>query len=92
MQLASRAAANNSLPIRVSGVTTKIVRVVAGDKRAQIANGVNNSRRYIHRRPFNPGNVHVSYRKPPASGPGQSTNALREVGKLLDDIVRDALK
>jgi hypothetical protein len=36
--------------------------------------------------------VYVSYRKPPVTGSGQSTKALREVGKLLDGIVRDALK
>lgn len=46
----------------------------------------------VYTLPNDPGKVHVSYRKPPASGPGQSTKALREVGKLLDDIVRDALK
>jgi uncharacterized protein (DUF302 family) len=42
--------------------------------------------------PNDPGKVYVSYRKPLATGPGQSAKALREVGKLLDDIVRDALK
>lgn len=36
--------------------------------------------------------VYVLYRKPPASGSAQSVKALREVGKLLDGIVREALK
>jgi uncharacterized protein (DUF302 family) len=46
----------------------------------------------VYTLPNDPGKVYVSYRKPPATGPAQSAKALREVGKLLDDIVRDALK
>ena len=42
--------------------------------------------------PQEPGKVYVSYRKPIALGSGPSMKALREVGKLLDDIVREALK
>ena len=36
--------------------------------------------------------VYIAYRKPLAPGSGASMRALREVGRLLDDIVRDALK
>jgi uncharacterized protein (DUF302 family) len=46
----------------------------------------------VYTLPSDPGKVYVSYRKPLATGAGQSTKALREVGRLLDDIVRDALK
>lgn len=42
--------------------------------------------------PKEPGKVYVLYRKPPATGSAPSMKALREVGKLLDEIVRDALK
>ncbi len=42
--------------------------------------------------PAEPGKVYLAYRKPPAAGSAQSVKALREVGKLLDGIVRDALK
>jgi uncharacterized protein (DUF302 family) len=46
----------------------------------------------VYTLPNDPAKVHVSYRRPLAVGSGQSMKALREVGKLLDDIVRDALK
>ena len=46
----------------------------------------------IYTLPNEAGKVYVSYRKPLAMGSGQSVKALREVGRLLDDIVRDALK
>jgi len=46
----------------------------------------------IYTLPKDPGKVYVSYRKPVAMGSGQSMKMLREVGKLLDDIVQDALK
>ena len=46
----------------------------------------------VYTLPNDPGKVYISYRKPLATGSGQSTKALREVGKLLDGIVRDALK
>jgi uncharacterized protein (DUF302 family) len=46
----------------------------------------------VYTLPNDPGKVYVSYRKPLAMGVGQSLKALREVGKLLDAIVRDALK
>jgi uncharacterized protein (DUF302 family) len=46
----------------------------------------------VYTLPNDPGKVYVSYRKPLATGTGQPTKALREVGKLLDAIVRDALK
>ncbi len=39
-----------------------------------------------------PGRVYLTYRKPLPTGSAQSVKALREVGKLLDGIVRDALK
>lgn len=42
--------------------------------------------------PAEPGRVYVLYRKPPATGSAQSVKALREVGKLLDGIVLEALK
>jgi hypothetical protein len=42
--------------------------------------------------PADPGSVHVSYRKPVAQGSAQSMKALRDVGKLLDGIAREALK
>jgi uncharacterized protein (DUF302 family) len=42
--------------------------------------------------PAEPGRVYLVYRKPPATGSAQSMKALREVGKLLDGIVREALK
>ena len=46
----------------------------------------------VYTLPNEPAKVHVSYRRPPARGSNQSMKALREVDKLLDDIVRDALK
>jgi uncharacterized protein (DUF302 family) len=42
--------------------------------------------------PKEPGKVYISYRKPVPVGSGQSAKALRAVEKLLDDIVREALK
>ena len=39
-----------------------------------------------------PSRVYVSYRRPLATGSPQSMKALRAVGKLLDNIVGDALK
>ena len=42
--------------------------------------------------PKEPGKVYLAYRKPPATGSAQSMKALREVARLLDGIVRDALK
>ena len=42
--------------------------------------------------PAEPDRVYVLYRKPPATGSAQSVKALREVGVLLDGIVREALK
>ena len=42
--------------------------------------------------PDEPGKVYLAYRKPLATGPGRSMRALRDVGKLLDAIVQDALK
>jgi uncharacterized protein (DUF302 family) len=46
----------------------------------------------VYTLPAQPGRVYVSYRKPPPSGVGPSVKALREVGKLLDQISREALK
>lgn len=46
----------------------------------------------VYTLPDDPAKVYVAYRKPPAVGSGPSMKALRDVGKLLDDIVRDALK
>jgi uncharacterized protein (DUF302 family) len=42
--------------------------------------------------PADPDRVYIIYRKPAAAGSAQSVKALREVGKLLDGIVREALK
>lgn len=42
--------------------------------------------------PAEPDRVYVIYRKPLPTGSAQSIKALREVGKLLDGIVREALK
>ena len=42
--------------------------------------------------PNEPGTVYLAYRKPWATGSGRSMKALRDVGKLLDTIVLDALK
>ena len=42
--------------------------------------------------PGEPARVYLAYRKPPATGSAQSIKALREVGKLLDGIAREALK
>ena len=46
----------------------------------------------VYTLPNDPAKVYVLYRKPLVVGSGPSLKALREVGKLLDDIVRDALK
>jgi uncharacterized protein (DUF302 family) len=46
----------------------------------------------IYALPKEPGKVYVSYRKPAPVGSSQSVKALRAVDKLLDDIVREALK
>jgi len=46
----------------------------------------------VYTLPNDPAKVYISYRRPLAVGSGLSMKALREVGKLLDDIVRDALK
>lgn len=46
----------------------------------------------IYTLPQAPGKVYVAYRKPPAAGSARSAKALRAVGKLLDDIAREALK
>jgi uncharacterized protein (DUF302 family) len=46
----------------------------------------------VYTLPNDPAKVYVAYRRPPAVGSGRSMKGLREVGKLLDDIVRDALK
>lgn len=42
--------------------------------------------------PAEPDRVYVIYRKPLPTGSAQSIKALREVGKLLDGILREALK
>ena len=42
--------------------------------------------------PNEPGTVYLAYRKPLVSGSAQSMKALREVGRLLDAIVVEALK
>jgi uncharacterized protein (DUF302 family) len=42
--------------------------------------------------PAEPDRVYVIYRKPPAIRSAPSAKALKEVGKLLDGIVREALK
>ena len=42
--------------------------------------------------PAEPDRVYVSYRKPLTNAGPQSMKALREVGKLLDEILRAALK
>ncbi len=46
----------------------------------------------VYTLPDDPAKVYVSYRRLPAVGSGPSIKALLEVGKLLDDIARDALK
>ena len=46
----------------------------------------------VYTLPDKPGTVFVAYRKPGPSGSPQSADALRAVGRLLDDIVSDALK
>jgi uncharacterized protein (DUF302 family) len=46
----------------------------------------------LYELPAEPGRVYLAYRKPPATGFAPSMKALREVGKLLDGIARDALK
>ena len=42
--------------------------------------------------PNEPGTVYIAYRKPLVSGSARSMKAMREVGRLLDAIVVDALK
>ena len=42
--------------------------------------------------PAEPDKVYLIYRKPLSTGSAQSMKALREVGRLLDGIARDALK
>ena len=46
----------------------------------------------VYTLPQQPGRVYVSYRKPLPSGSGKSMKSLREVGRLLDGIARDAVK
>jgi len=46
----------------------------------------------VYTLPAEPGKVYIAYRKPPAAGSDQSAQALRGVGKLLDDIADEALK
>ncbi len=46
----------------------------------------------VYTLPGEPGKVYLAYRKPLATGSAQSMKALREVGKLLEGIMRDALK
>ncbi len=46
----------------------------------------------IYTLPKESGTVYVSYRKPGLIGSGQSIKTLRTVEKLLDDIVRQALR
>lgn len=46
----------------------------------------------VYTLPDEPGKVYIAYRKPLAPGSGASMRALREVGRLLDDIAREALK
>ncbi len=46
----------------------------------------------VYTLPKDPAKVYVAYRRPLAVGSGRSMKELREVGRLLDDIVRDALK
>lgn len=46
----------------------------------------------VYTLPGETGKVYIAYRKPLAPGSGASTRALRKVGRLLDDIVREALK
>ncbi len=46
----------------------------------------------IYTLPAEPGKVYVSTRKPVSGGSGASKQSLREVGRLLDAIVREALK
>ncbi|HEX8011641.1 MAG TPA: hypothetical protein VF814_12015 [Casimicrobiaceae bacterium] len=42
--------------------------------------------------PDEPGQAYIAYRKPVAAGSARSIKALQAVGKLLDDIARDALQ
>jgi len=46
----------------------------------------------VYALPKEPGRIYVAYRKPAAIGSGQSIKTLRAVEKLLDDIVREALR
>ena len=46
----------------------------------------------VYTLPAKPGTVYVSYRKPTLTGRPASVAALREVGRLLDGIAREALK
>ena len=46
----------------------------------------------VYTLPDDPARTYIVYRKPLAPGPGASMRALREVGRLLDDIAREALR
>ena len=46
----------------------------------------------VYTLPADAGRVYVAYRKPLPGGAGPSMKPLRAVGRLLDDIVREALK
>ena len=46
----------------------------------------------VYTLPDDPGRTYIVYRKPLAPGSGASMRALREVGRLLDEIVRDVLR
>ena len=46
----------------------------------------------IYALPKERGRIYVSYRKPAAIGSGKSIKTLRAVEKLMDDIVREALR
>jgi len=46
----------------------------------------------VYTLPAEAGTVYVAYRKPPATGSDASAQALRAVGKLLDEIAEEALK
>jgi uncharacterized protein (DUF302 family) len=47
---------------------------------------------FIYETAAAPGTIQVGYRRPPPQGPPQSKAALEAVEKLLDGIVRDAVK
>jgi uncharacterized protein (DUF302 family) len=46
----------------------------------------------VYTLPAQPGRVYIAYRKPVPTGSAQSVKALREVGRLLDGIAREAVK